>query len=185
MLSEPMHWSTAGILIGLTVPALMIVDNKRFGLSSGFKHICAMCVPAKIDYFNYDLKKESWLLILISGIVLGSFLGSYVFANTEPVAISQNTISFLSQYGITQDTSLNPSAIFSLSNLGSLDGILFMVVGGFLVGFGTRYAEGCTSGHSIYGLSTLQLPSLIATVCFMIGGILSTHFILPIFLKLI
>jgi uncharacterized protein len=185
MLTGPMHWSVAGVIIGLTVPALMLIDNKRFGLSSGFKHLCAMCVPIKVDYFNYDWKKEAWLFIMIGGIIFGAYLGGVVFANPDPVALSVSTQSYLSAQGINPNEGLNPIEIFAFDKLGSAVGWIFMVIGGFIVGFGTRYAEGCTSGHSIYGLATLQWPSLIATLCFMFGGIVSTHFLLPILLKLL
>jgi uncharacterized membrane protein YedE/YeeE len=59
-----------------------------------------------------------------------------------------------------------------------------IVVGGFLVGFGTRYAGGCTSGHAIMGLSNLQWPSLVATISFMVGGFIMANLILPFILKL-
>jgi hypothetical protein len=72
-----------------------------------------------------------------------------------------------------------PASIFSFENLFTLRGLMFFVFGGFLVGFGTRYAGGCTSGHTIMGLSNLQWPSLIATCCFMAGGFLMVHVLFP------
>ena len=184
LLSQPIHWSIAGVLIGLTVPALMLAGNKRFGLSSTFKHLCAMCVPNKIPYFQYDWRDHKWLFVFISGVLIGAFIANVLIPNPENLVLAESTKTFLDQYGITYGSSLLPGDLFSFEKLGTAGGFLMMVVGGLLVGFGTRWAEGCTSGHSIYGLSTLQWPSLIATICFMVGGMLTANFILPVILKL-
>jgi uncharacterized membrane protein YedE/YeeE len=180
-IKQPWPWFIAGPLIGLTVPLLFILGNKSFGISSTLSHICASCIPVKISFFNYDWKKEKWNLLFAGGIVIGAFLASY-FHEFGP--ISATTISELKEQNVKEFTGLVPSDLFNWSSLLSLRGFMFMIVGGFLVGFGTRYAGGCTSGHSITGLSTLQLSSLIATICFMIGGLVMTHLLLPFLLKL-
>ena len=183
-IKHPWPWYVAGALIGLTVPYLLLVGNKSFGISSSLRHLCAACLPANIKFFKYDWKKEAWNLFFVGGIVAGAMVGATALANPEPLAVAEPTAAYLAGKGITDNTGLMPTEIFSWQNLFSLRGFVFFVLGGFLVGFGTRYAGGCTSGHAIMGLSSLQWPSLVATCCFMVGGILMTWFILPYLLTL-
>ncbi|MHA7128167.1 YeeE/YedE family protein [Algoriphagus namhaensis] len=174
-ISQPWPWYVAGPLIGLTVPALLLLGNKTFGISSSLRHVCAMCVPAGIPFFNYNWKKEMWNLMFVLGVAIGGFLAVQFLANPETIVIAESTKMELSALGITDFSGLMPADIFSFENLFTLKGLLFFVIGGFLVGFGTRYAGGCTSGHAIMGLSNLQWPSLVATIFFMIGGFLMTQ----------
>lgn len=183
-LVQPWPWYVSGPLIGLMVPLLLLIGNKPFGISSSLKHICAMCVPVQIRFFNYDWKKESWSLIYVLGILTGGLLAGYVFKNPAPVSLSEQAIADLKGMGITAFDGLIPSDIFNLEALGSIKGFLMMVIGGFLVGFGTRYANGCTSGHTITGLSALSGASLVATLCFFAGGLAMAWLILPLILKL-
>ncbi|HNP22244.1 MAG TPA: YeeE/YedE thiosulfate transporter family protein [Panacibacter sp.] len=183
-LRQPWPWYISGPLIGLMVPALLLMGNKHFGISSSLRHICAACLPAKIPFFQYDWKKELWNLFFVAGIFLGGVVVVYYLADPSAVQVNPALTAELKQYGITDYTHVNPVELFSWSSLGSLKGIIIMLGGGFLVGFGTRYAGGCTSGHSIMGLSTLQLPSLIATICFMAGGFIMANLILPFILRL-
>ena len=184
LLKQPWPWYVAGPLIGLTVPTLLIIGNKAFGISSSLRHICAVCIPAKIPFFQYNWKKEIWNLFFVGGIFLGGIIAFLVLKNPEPMIVNSKLSAELATYGITNYDSLMPSEIFNWQALLSLKGLLLMVGGGFLVGFGTRYAGGCTSGHAIMGLSTLQGPSLIATIAFMVGGFIMANLILPILLKL-
>lgn len=183
LLYKPWPWYIAGPVIGLTVPFLLWMGNKRLGVSSTFRHICAACVPGAIPLFQYNWKKEIWSLFFVGGIALGGFIGGWVFANPEPVAISKNTSDYFLSLGITPTNSLLPEKIFQWGSLSSFKGFLVLIAGGFLVGFGTRYAQGCTSGHGILGLSALQWPSLVATASFFLGGILFARFILPYILS--
>jgi uncharacterized protein len=183
-LKQPWHWAAAGIFIGLTVPTLLILGNKQFGISSTLRHICAMCVPADLPFFKYDWKKEIWSLYFAIGVIVGSFIASYFLANDQPIQIADATKEVLRNYGINDYTHLQPVELFNWDNLLTFKGLFMFVIGGFLVGFGTRYANGCTSGHSIMGLSNLQWASLVATICFMVGGFFCTHFILPYILKI-
>ncbi|HXI00105.1 MAG TPA: YeeE/YedE thiosulfate transporter family protein [Sphingobacteriaceae bacterium] len=183
-LQQPWPWYIAGPLIGLVIPALLLLGNKAFGISSSLRQICAACIPANIPFFNYDWKKESWNLFFIAGILMGGFIASFYLSNHAPVSISAETSEMLKQYGVKDFTGLLPSDVFSFKVLFSLRGFVFTVVGGFLVGFGTRYAGGCTSGHSIMGISTLQWPSIVATCCFMTGGFIMSWFLLPYLLQL-
>jgi uncharacterized membrane protein YedE/YeeE len=185
-LKQPWHWSVAGVLIGLTVPLLYLIGNKPFGISSSFRHLCAACLPEsqKSPFFKYDWKKESWNLFFVFGIFLGGAIGATVLANPNPIKIAATTQSQLTQLGVTQFSQIVPTDIFSLSGLMTAKGFILIVVGGFLVGFGTRYAGGCTSGHSITGLSNFQFSSLVATICFMGGGFFVTWLVLPLIFKL-
>jgi uncharacterized membrane protein YedE/YeeE len=181
-LKQPWPWYVAGPLIGLTVPTLLLIGNKRFGISSSLRHICAACLPAKIPYFQYDWKKEIWNLFFVFGIFLGGIIAVQLLANPLPVAVNPALAAELKTYGITNYDSLIPIEIFNWPALMHPKGLILMVVGGFLVGFGTRYAGGCTSGHAITGLSNLQWTSLVATICFMVGGFIMANLILPIIL---
>ncbi len=183
-IKQPWPWYVAGPLIGLTVPILLIIGNKSFGISSSMRHICAACLPSKIPYFNYDWKKERWNLFFVAGIFLGGIVAAYFLANTAPMQVNATLAAELSGYGITDYTGLVPHQLFNWQALLSLKGGIMMVLGGFMIGFGTRYAGGCTSGHSIMGLATLQWPSLVATCCFMAGGFIMANLILPFILKL-
>ena len=184
ILKNPWPWYVAGPLIGLTVPVLLIIGNKAFGISSSLRHICAACIPANIPFFKYEWKKEIWNLFFVGGILLGGFLAMSLLANPNPVEIHPNLASELSTYGITNFESMVPVDVFNWSTLLTLKGFIIMVFGGFLIGFGTRYAGGCTSGHAIMGLSTLQWPSLIATCCFMVCGIIMANWILHVILSI-
>lgn len=183
-LQQPWPWYVAGPLIGLTVPVLLLIGNKSFGISSSLRHICAACLPARVPFFQYDWKKEAWNLFFVAGILIGGVIAANFLQNLQPVAVHPKLAAELSTYGITDFSGLVPSQLFGFEHLLSVRGFLLMVLGGFLVGFGTRYAGGCTSGHAIMGLSTLQWPSLVATCCFMLGGWLMANFILPFILTL-
>ncbi len=184
IIKEPWPWYVSGPLIGLTVPILLIIGNKSFGISSSLRHICAACIPANISFFKYDWKKESWNLFFVFGIFLGGMIAAYFLANPNPVQITPELSEQLATYGITDHSGLLPKELFSWESLFTLRGFIMIVVGGFLVGFGTRYAGGCTSGHAIMGISNLQWPSLVATICFMIGGFIMANLILPYILSL-
>lgn len=183
-IKQPWAWYIAGPLIGLTVPVLLILGNKSFGISSSLRHICASCMPANIPFFKYDWKKEIWNLFFVAGILIGGIISANLLSSPSPIGVNPKLATELADYGITNYDNLVPSDILNWQSLFTLKGFLMMVVGGFLVGFGTRYAGGCTSGHAIMGLSTLQWPSLIATMFFMIGGFIMANLILPIILAL-
>ena len=179
--SQPWPWYVAGPLIGLTVPALLILGNKSFGISSSLRHMCAICIPAKIPFFQYNWRKEMWNLMFVLGIMIGGFVATTFISNPEEIVIASQTQADLAALGITDFSGLMPTDIFSWENLFTAKGFIFFIIGGFLVGFGTRYAGGCTSGHAIMGISSLQWPSLVATIFFMAGGFLMTQvFLAPL-----
>jgi uncharacterized membrane protein YedE/YeeE len=178
LLLDPWPWYISGPLIGLTIPLLLIIGNKRLGISGSLKHLCAACMPnGKVEFFNYDWKAQAWNLFFVIGLLLGGFiLNGFTDLNYE-VLINEATKLELSQFGISNFTGLFPQELFSLTP----KNILIMTIGGFLVGFGARYANGCTSGHAIMGLSLLKLGSLIAVIGFFIGGLIMTHLLYPLF----
>jgi uncharacterized protein len=176
-----MPWYLAGPLIGLFVPALLILDNRVFGVSSNLRHLCSAVLPSRLDYFRYDWKRTGlWNLLFAAGILVGGFLASHW--GPQNVAISEQTRLALTRLGIHDFSGLAPRELFTWSALLTLKGFASVILGGFLVGFGTAYAGGCTSGHAISGLANLQLPSLIAVAGFFAGGLIATHYLLPLFL---
>jgi len=182
--THPWPWYIAGPLIGLMVPLLLLLGNKAFGISSSLRHICAACIPNKVEFFDYDWKKESWNLIFALGMIIGGFIAGYFLQNPDPIQLSDAAIEDMNKLGVKNYDGLVPSDVFNFNSLLTLRGFILMVAGGFFIGFGTRYAGGCTSGHAIMGMSNLQLPSLIATCCFFAGGLIMTWFVLPYIMNL-
>ncbi len=182
-LSQPWPWYVAGPLIGLMVPLLLVLAGKNFGVSSTLRHACAATLPGKAAYFDYDWKKKGlWNLTFVLGILLGGIIAGTLLLNPDPIAISEATHADLAGIGIRTFTGLMPDDIFSWSTLSTIPGLIIIVGGGFLLGFGARYADGCTSGHAIMGLATFQKPSLIAVIGFFIGGLTVTYLVLPLLL---
>jgi uncharacterized membrane protein YedE/YeeE len=184
ILTQAWPWYVAGPLIGLMVPLLLLMGNKAFGISSSLRHICAACIPTKAKFFKYDWKAEKWNLVFALGMVIGGLIAGYFLKNPDPIALSESAIESMNQLGIQDYSGLIPTEVFNFPALLTIRGFLLIVVGGFFIGFGTRYAGGCTSGHAIMGLSNLQWPSLIATCCFFAGGLLMTWVLLPIIMNL-
>ena len=180
LLSEPWPWYVAGPLIGLMVPLLLWAGGE-FGVSENLRHICAAALPTRNDFFRYDWKATGlWNLTLALGIVLGGAVAGTVLASPDPIVLSDATMADLELMGVTTFEGLAPAQVFSWEGLATVPGFVMIVIGGFLVGFGARYAGGCTSGHAISGLANLQLPSLLAVLGFFAGGLLATWVILPL-----
>ncbi len=183
-LRAPWPWYISGILIGLMVPAMLLLTNKRFGISSSYRQLCAASIPLSISYFrDYDWKDQIWRLWLVGGIILGGFIAAHYLNGTVTPELSDGARSVLAQWGLGEVKGLVPEQLYSWQGLQTMRGFLVIVAGGFLMGFGTRYANGCTSGHSIMGLSMLNPASLVATIFFFAGGAIMAHFILPFILQ--
>jgi uncharacterized membrane protein YedE/YeeE len=184
---DPLPWYIAGPLIGLIVPALLLFGGKVFGLSANLRHLCA-AVPLAgkqtPSFFRYDWKSVGlWNLVFAVGIAVGGFIGLRVLSDSAaPLSLAPPTVAALGELGITDVAGFLPAELFSWSALASPVGLVMIVGGGFLVGFGARWAGGCTSGHAISGLADLQVPSLVAVVGFFGGGLLVTHVLLPLLL---
>ncbi len=181
MLTSPWPWYVAGPLIGLTVPLVYLYAGRKWGMSSTFRDICAATVPTRLEYFDYPWRSRGgWRLAMALGLIAGGFIASAT--GPADVALSAATQSDLLELGLTDLTGIAPPEVFSWQALLSLPGIVMILGGGFLVGFGTRYADGCTSGHAISGLAALRPASLVAVLGFFVGGLLSTHVLLPLLL---
>jgi len=183
LLSRPWPWYVAGPLIGLMVPVLLLVGNRLFGISANFRHACAAIIPARSGYLGYDWKRVGgWNLAFALGALLGGSIVAVGIGHPESLVIAEATRADLAALGITRFDGFAPAELFSVEALTSVRGALIMVVGGFLVGFGTAYAGGCTSGHGVAGLANFELPSLIALIGFFVGGLVGTHLLLPLIL---
>jgi uncharacterized membrane protein YedE/YeeE len=162
--------------------ATLVFFGKTFGMSSNLRTLCSIGGAGKYaDFFKFDWKAQKWNLIVVLGAIIGGYIAVHFLSSGAPIDLSTETITDLKAMGFDNaGATLLPAEIYSWDNILSLKGFSIIVVAGFLVGFGTRYAGGCTSGHAITGLSNLQLPSLIAVVGFFIGGLIMTHFLLPL-----
>jgi len=179
-LLAPWPWYVTGPLIGLVVPMLLLIGNRSFGISSSFRHLCAAWLPAGLEYFRYEWRREAWNLALVAGIVIGGWLA--VHGLTAPGTASRVSPAFareLAAYGIEPGQLMLPRELFAWAQLATLPTLLATVVGGLLVGFGARYANGCTGGHAITGLATLQRSSLVAVLGFMAGGFVTANLVVP------
>lgn len=177
---EPWSWYFSGMMIAL-VMFLLILSGKNFGMSANLRIFCSVCgAGKKHTFFDFDWKKQKWNLT----VVLGSFIGGYIAMNylstDTRVIVNEDLIPKLKALGIeSYNQDYLPTELFALERLTELRTWLMLGIGGFLVGFGARYAGGCTSGHAISGISNLQLPSLIAVIGFFIGGLFMVHIIYP------
>ena len=183
-LKQPWPWYIAGPLIGICVPLLLVTGNKSLGISSSLRELCAATIPGNVSFLKFDWKAQRWNLIFVLGLIASGFVGGVLIPNEEPVKTALSTKQMLDSFGITDQSGMMPSSVFSFHSLLTIRGFIIIIFGGFLVGFGTRWAAGCTSGHGIFGLSTLQLPSLIATITFFAFGILTSWFLLPFILNI-
>ncbi len=182
-ISQPWHWSISGFMI-VVVMFLLLLFGGEFGVSANLRTLCAIGGGGKKHaYFDYNWKNQIWNLVFIFGAIIGGFIGVYFLGSPEPVQVSAATQEYLQTLGIQPPQTLAegngfvPNEIFQ--QVASPINLIMLIGGGFLVGFGARYAGGCTSGHAISGLSNLQIPSLIAVIGFFIGGLTMTWFILP------
>lgn len=173
-------WWLVGTVITFTMVALQYL-GKSFGVSSTLRTMCSIGGAGKrVQFFNIDWKAQSWNLIFALGTLIGGFIAANFLTGDQAVYISEATTQDLTALGVSVNTqALAPPEVFSWEGLMTGPGLIAIVVGGFLVGFGARYAGGCTSGHAISGLSDLQWPSLVAVIGFFIGGLVMTHFLLP------
>ena len=178
---EPWPWYISGPLIALIMFLLLLV-GKNFGMSSNLRTLCAICGADKAsDFFKFDWKAQRWNLIVVLGAIIGGFIGSYYLSNETAVAINPDVIENLQSLGFNSaGESYLPTELYEMSALKDIKSISILILGGLLVGFGARYAGGCTSGHAISGLSDLQVPSLIAVIGFFIGGIFMIHVLFPL-----
>lgn len=179
LLKQPWPWYTSGIAIA-GIMVILLYFGKSFGFSSNLRTMCSMAGAGKrVSFFDFNWRTQKWNLFFLVGSIIGGVLSSTLLSNGAPLQLSAATIQDLSGLGIHFDGQLNPDQLFGIHAL-SVKNIVLMLTGGLLVGFGSRYAGGCTSGHAISGLSNLQLPSLVAVIGFFLGGLIMTHLLLPL-----
>ncbi|MCB0446771.1 MAG: YeeE/YedE family protein [Gelidibacter sp.] len=178
---QPWPWYISGPLIALTM-FILIYLGKTFGMSSNLRTFCTIIgAGKKTEFFDFDWKSQKWNLTVVLGAVIGGFIAHLWLSNPVDIALNPDTVEHLSQLGFDNaGKSLLPSELYSWDAVFSIKGLSILIIGGFLVGFGTRYAGGCTSGHAITGLSSLQRPSLIAVIGFFIGGLIMVHLLFPL-----
>ena len=178
---NPWPWYISGPLIA-TVMALLLYFGKTFGMSSNLRTMCTVLGAGKFsDFFKFNWKDQLWNLIVVLGTIIGGFIATHYLSNDAISNLNPKTISELQLMGFNNPgASLVPNEMYNLEAITSTKGLLLLIIGGLLVGFGTRYANGCTSGHAITGLSSLQKASLIAVIGFFIGGLIMTNIILPL-----
>ena len=184
-LSQPWPWYVAGPVIAVVMFALLFFGN-NLGISANFRTMCAVLGAGRsCTFFEFNWRNQLWNLVFAAGLIIGGFIAHLYLSPKEGVNISSTTIEELKRYGIDEaGSTMIPTSLISWNSLTTLKGVVLMVIGGFLVGFGTRYAGGCTSGHAISGLSDLQLPSVIAVIGFFIGGLFITYLVMPHLLTL-
>lgn len=179
-ISQPWTWWVSGTLIAATM-FILLYFGQSFGFSSNLRTLCSAAGGGKlVKFFDFNWKSQSWNLVFLLGAILGGFIAKTFLSDGAPVAISESTIQDLAKLGFAAPQSVQPNELFSWESVFTLKGFLVLALGGLMVGFGSRYAGGCTSGHAISGLSDLQLPSLIAVIGFFIGGLAMTFLILPL-----
>ncbi len=178
---QPWPWYVSGPLLAM-IMFILIYFGKTFGMSSNLRTFCTIAgAGKKTKFFDFDWKSQRWNLVVVLGAVIGGFIASFLLSNPVDIDLNPETVENLSQLGFENaGQSLLPAELFSWDAVFSLKGLSILIIGGFLVGFGTRYAGGCTSGHAITGLSSLQLPSLIAVVGFFLGGLIMVHLLFPL-----
>lgn len=180
LIRQPWSWWFSGLVIS-SIMFLLLFFGKSFGFSANLRTICAIGGAGGVSkFFDFNWKAQTWNLVFLVGAILGGFITREFLSTGEAVQLSEATIKDLQNLGFAAPTSIQPNELFSLESLLSLKGFLILAIGGFLVGFGSRYAGGCTSGHAISGISDLQIPSMIAVVGFFIGGLVMTWFIFPL-----
>ncbi len=179
IIQQPWSWWFSGTVIA-AIMFLLLYFGQSFGFSANLRTICSAAGCGKTaKFFDFNWKSQIWNLVFLVGAILGGFISNQFLSSDATIVVSEKTIADLSALGFAAPTSIQPPELFSWESVLTLKGFLILAFGGMLVGFGSRYAGGCTSGHAISGLSDLQLPSLIAVIGFFIGGLAMTFLIMP------
>ncbi len=178
---KPWPWYVSGPLISLVMFSL-VYFGKTFGMSSNLRTLCSIAGAGRyLPFFNFDWRQQRWNLTVVLGAVIGGFIAVTFLSDGSAIALNPHTVEDLETLGFMDaGKSLLPAEMFGPEALGTIKGWFLLLVAGLLVGFGTRYAGGCTSGHAITGLSNLQFPSLLAVIGFFAGGLLMIHLLFPI-----
>jgi uncharacterized membrane protein YedE/YeeE len=177
---QPWSWWFSGLVISIIMFTLLYF-GKSFGFSANLRTICAAAGAGKsVSFFNFNWKSQLWNIVFLVGAIIGGYIAGNFLSDGSAVQIAESTVNDLQKLGFSEPTSIQPAELFGMESALSLKGFLILAIGGLLVGFGARYAGGCTSGHAISGISDLQIPSIVAVVGFFIGGLLMTFVLFPL-----
>ncbi|CAM1342764.1 YeeE/YedE family protein [Tenacibaculum aestuarii] len=178
---QPWPWYVSGPLIAIVL-FLFFYFGKNFGVSTNLETMCTMAGAGKVsDYFKKDWKERNWAIVFLVGLLIGGYIAINFLSATPGVDLNSTTVNELAELGFADaGKTYVPNEIYSIENMLTLKGFAILLVAGVLIGFGTRYADGCTSGHAITGLSSFQLPSLIAVIGFFIGGLIMIWVLFPL-----
>ena len=178
---EPWPWYVSGPLIA-GIMFLLLFGGKTFGMSSNLRTMCTIGgAGKKVKFFDFDWRSQRWNLVVAAGAIIGGFIAANFLSTDNAVDIDQDTVVTLENLGFSSaGEAYLPNELFATDALTDPKTLIILLSGGFLIGFGARYAGGCTSGHAISGLSNLQLPSLIAVAGFFIGGLVMVHLLFPL-----
>ncbi|MEZ4910266.1 MAG: YeeE/YedE thiosulfate transporter family protein [Saprospiraceae bacterium] len=180
ILAQSWSWWFSGFVIG-SIMLLIIFFGQSFGFSSNLRTICSIAGAGNhANFFKFNWKTQIWNLMFLLGAIIGGWIAGEFMSDGKQLELSQATISDLNSLGFQAPSDLQPKELFSLEAILSLKVFGLLGFGGLLVGFGSRYAGGCTSGHAISGISNLQIPSIIAVVGFFLGGLFMTHILFPL-----
>ncbi len=180
-LLNPWPWWFSGLIIAVVMFVLLFF-GKSFGFSANLRTMCSIGgAGKKVKFFDFDWKKQIWNIVFLIGAVIGGYIAyAFLTHGNHAVDISESTVQDLQALGFSAPTAMQPSELFNLESAFSLKGFLLLAIGGLMVGFGARYAGGCTSGHAISGIADLQIPSFIAVIGFFIGGLIMTFGVFPL-----
>jgi len=184
MLAAPWPWYVVGPIIAGVMLALVSL-GRAFAVSTNLRTMCSLAGAGKASsFFRYDWKADAWNLVFVLGTVVGGAVAAGLLSppGGNVSHVSERTVLDLREIGVPVEEGRVP-VVPHLFSWTSPKGVALLLVGGFLVGFGARYAGGCTSGHSISGMASLHLHSLLATIGFFIGGLVTTFLILPMLLS--
>ena len=180
-ITQPWPWYVSGAAIAFVMLLLLLV-GKNFGMSSNLRTLCTICGAGRSsDFFRFDWASQKWNLLVVLGAIIGGFIAAHYLTPQEAVLINPETVTELKGLGFeSAGAAYLPTELFGMDRLSDLKTLSILAIGGFLVGFGARYAGGCTSGHAISGLSNLQWPSLLAVVGFFAGGMIMIYLLFPL-----
>jgi uncharacterized protein len=183
LILSPWPWYVAGPMIGAMVPVLLFLGNRQFGFSNNLRNLCAAALPtSRAAFLRYDWKASGgWNLAFLAGTMLGGWI-AVRWLGSGDVAIAAATREALGAIGLSDFGGLVPPELFAEATMFAPRSLVFLLGGGFLVGFGTQWAGGCSSGHGVAGLANFELASLIAVCGFFAGGLVGTHLLLPLLL---
>ena len=177
---NPWPWWFSGMIIS-AIMFFLLFFGKSFGFSANLRTMCTIAgAGKKVKFFDFNWKTQIWNLVFLVGAILGGFIAHEFLSYEKPLVLAESTVKDLAAYGFSAPSETQPAELFSWEAVLTVKGFLILAVGGLLVGFGSRYAGGCTSGHAISGISDLQVPSMIAVVGFFIGGLVMTYLIFPL-----